>query len=116
MTAAQIELPTQLLRCHLLLCTWKKLKPSVCLLSVVAGARCPPVSRAADEPTSGLDSFAALSVMSHLQGLAHHGCGKAVVAAIHQPRSAIWSLFDKVKICSGRTTLHCACMRPRKFQ
>jgi hypothetical protein len=34
--------------------------------------------------------------MSHLQGLAH-ASGKAVVAAIHQPRSAIWSLFDKVR-------------------
>jgi ABC-type multidrug transport system ATPase subunit len=55
---------------------------------------------AADEPTSGLDSFAALSVMSHLQGLAHES-GKAVVAAIHQPRSAIWSLFDKVRHSVG---------------
>jgi hypothetical protein len=34
--------------------------------------------------------------MSHLQRLAH-ASRKAVVAAIHQPRSAIWSLFDKVR-------------------
>jgi hypothetical protein len=92
---------------------WNVLLPVILLCAVVLACRCICNSHcpghnhpwctvvfavdlaAADEPTSGLDSFAALSVMSHLQGLAHDS-GKAVVAAIHQPRSAIWSLFDKV--------------------
>lgn len=75
-------------------------------LSIAVGILADPRILFLDEPTSGLDSFAALSVMSHLQGLAHRS-GKAVVAAIHQPRSAIWSLFDKV--CSRTVTqsLHC---------
>eukprot|EP00878_Enallax_costatus_P041356 GHUV01048084.1.p1 GENE.GHUV01048084.1~~GHUV01048084.1.p1 ORF type:complete len:157 (+),score=26.56 GHUV01048084.1:267-737(+) len=64
-------------------------------LSIAVGILADPSILFLDEPTSGLDSFAALSVMSHLQVLAHRS-GKAVIAAIHQPRSAIWNLFDKV--------------------
>lgn len=47
-----------------------------------------------DEPTTGLDSFAALNVMEHMSNLA--GLGHTVIASIHQPRSAIWEMFDKV--------------------
>ncbi|KAF6265203.1 P-loop containing nucleoside triphosphate hydrolase protein [Scenedesmus sp. NREL 46B-D3] len=75
-------------------------------LSIAVGVLASPSILFLDEPTSGLDSFAALSVMSHLQGLAH-ASGKAVVAAIHQPRSAIWSLFDKVTLlASGLLIYH----------
>lgn len=48
-----------------------------------------------DEPTSGLDSFAALTVMGHLKRMARDN-GHVVIASIHQPRSAIWSMFDRV--------------------
>lgn len=48
-----------------------------------------------DEPTTGLDSFAALKLMDYLQRMAR-SAGRVVIASIHQPRSAIWSMFDKV--------------------
>eukprot|EP00884_Botryococcus_braunii_P010837 jgi/Botrbrau1/19755/Bobra.0124s0008.1 len=51
-----------------------------------------------DEPTSGLDSFAALNVMEHLSQLA--SLGHAVIASIHQPRTAIWDMFHKVVVLS----------------
>jgi ABC-type lipoprotein export system ATPase subunit len=57
-----------------------------------------------DEPTSGLDSFAALSVMSYMRGMATAG-SQTVVSSIHQPRAAIWALFDKV------SELLCVCER-----
>ena len=43
----------------------------------------------------GLDSFAALNVMEHMSSLAN--LGHTVIASIHQPRSAIWDMFDKVR-------------------
>ena len=45
-------------------------------------------------PCTGLDSFAALNVMEHMHELAT--LGHTVIASIHQPRSAIWDMFDKV--------------------
>lgn len=48
-----------------------------------------------DEPTTGLDSFAALKVMKHMRALADEG--HTVIVTIHQPRAAIWQLFDKVR-------------------
>jgi ABC-type multidrug transport system ATPase subunit len=44
----------------------------------------------------GLDSFAALSVMGHLQHVAQ-ATHQTVIATIHQPRSAIWEMFDMVR-------------------
>jgi ABC-type multidrug transport system ATPase subunit len=44
---------------------------------------------------SGLDSFAALSVMGHLQHVAQ-ATHQTVIATIHQPRQAIWEMFDTV--------------------
>eukprot|EP00188_Purpureofilum_apyrenoidigerum_P002320 Plantae.Rhodophyta-Purpureofilum_apyrenoidigerum.ctg24313.p1 GENE.Plantae.Rhodophyta-Purpureofilum_apyrenoidigerum.ctg24313~~Plantae.Rhodophyta-Purpureofilum_apyrenoidigerum.ctg24313.p1 ORF type:complete len:660 (-),score=140.77 Plantae.Rhodophyta-Purpureofilum_apyrenoidigerum.ctg24313:124-2103(-) len=52
-----------------------------------------------DEPTSGLDSFNALNVMHTLKHLAERG--RTIVTTIHQPRSNIFSLFDKLLLLSG---------------
>lgn len=43
----------------------------------------------------GLDSFAALNVMGYLRAMAVTE-QQIIIATIHQPRSAIWSMFDKV--------------------
>uniref|UniRef100_A0A383VMS4 ABC transporter domain-containing protein n=1 Tax=Tetradesmus obliquus TaxID=3088 RepID=A0A383VMS4_TETOB len=69
-------------------------------LSIAAGILAAPALLFLDEPTSGLDSFAALSVMSHLQGMAR-GSGCIVISTIHQPRDAIWEMFDKVTLLAG---------------
>lgn len=46
-------------------------------------------------PTSGLDSFSALVVMHQLK--AYCEAGVTVICTIHQPRSAIWALFQKAR-------------------
>lgn len=48
-----------------------------------------------DEPTSGLSSADALSIMSYLKELSREQ-GKIVIVIIHQPSSAIFSLFNKL--------------------
>ncbi len=58
-----------------------------------------------DEPTSGLDSANALRVMQTLHHLAAHK--RTVVCTIHQPRSAIFALFDHILLLSeGRVMYH----------
>ncbi len=52
-----------------------------------------------DEPTSGLDSFQALSVMETMKSLTQHH-GRIVITVIHQPRSSIFSLFDRLLLLS----------------
>lgn len=55
-----------------------------------------------DEPTSGLDSFQAQAVMDAMKNMAING--RLVVSVIHQPRSSIFSSFDKLLLLSeGRT-------------
>lgn len=55
-----------------------------------------------DEPTSGLDSFQALSVMDTMKCLARNH--RIVLAVIHQPRSSIFAMFDRILLLSeGRT-------------
>ncbi|XP_012940212.1 ATP-binding cassette sub-family G member 5 [Aplysia californica] len=49
-----------------------------------------------DEPTSGLDAFTARHLVSSLADLAHRG--KLVLMSIHQPRSDIFGLLDKIAI------------------
>jgi ABC-type multidrug transport system ATPase subunit len=66
-------------------------------LSIAAGILAAPSIVFLDEPTSGLDSFAALTVMGYLKRMARDN-GHVVIASIHQPRSAIWSMFDKVRL------------------
>jgi ABC-type Mn2+/Zn2+ transport system ATPase subunit len=48
-----------------------------------------------DEPTSGLDSFQAQAVMEAMKNMAT--CGRLVISVIHQPRSSIYDMFDKVR-------------------
>ena len=48
-----------------------------------------------DEYSSGLDSYTALEIGKKLQTLAHDQ-GKTIVATVHQPSSALFSLFDNV--------------------
>jgi ABC-type multidrug transport system ATPase subunit len=48
-----------------------------------------------DEPMTGLDSFNSLAVMKVLVRLAKVK-GKTVIATIHQPRSSVFELFDKL--------------------
>ncbi|EIE27766.1 hypothetical protein COCSUDRAFT_45983 [Coccomyxa subellipsoidea C-169] len=57
-----------------------------------------------DEPTTGLDSFAALNVMEHMSNLAD--LGHTIIASIHQPRSAIWDMFDKCVVLSEGHNLY----------
>eukprot|EP00741_Cyanophora_paradoxa_P023432 tig00021582_g22636.t1 len=65
-----------------------------------------------DEPTSGLDSTAALTLMQTLLRLAKHG--RTVVTTIHQPRSNIFALFDKLILMSqGRVVYAGTLPRPR---
>jgi ABC-type multidrug transport system ATPase subunit len=57
----------------------------------------------ADEPTTGLDSTVALHVVDSLRMLAKKH-NMTVVCTIHQPRSQIWDMFDKVMVLSeGRS-------------
>merc|ERR1719265_3124838 len=49
-----------------------------------------------DEPTSGLDAAAALNVANLLRGLADAGI--TIAGSLHQPRSTIVSLFEKLMI------------------
>jgi len=51
-----------------------------------------------DEPTSGLDSFQALAVMDSMKSVAMNG--RLVVTVIHQPRSSIFDMFDKLLLLS----------------
>jgi hypothetical protein len=48
----------------------------------------------ADEPTTGLDATSAHQVIQTLKDLARRG--RTIVITIHQPRSEIWELFDRV--------------------
>lgn len=49
-----------------------------------------------DEPTSGLDASNALRIMRLLRTLANSG--HTIIASIHQPRSSIFKMFDRVLV------------------
>ena len=51
-----------------------------------------------DEPTSGLDAFQANSVMESMKALAKNG--RLVISVIHQPRSSIYEMFDRLLLLS----------------
>lgn len=49
-----------------------------------------------DEPTTGLDATSAFQLIRTLKGLARQG--RTIVTTIHQPRSEIWGMFDRLVI------------------
>lgn len=51
-----------------------------------------------DEPTTGLDSCTARQLVSNLSEIAHGG--KIVILTIHQPRSDVFKMFDKIGLLS----------------
>eukprot|EP01038_Epipyxis_sp_PR26KG_P011115 gene11115-14918_t len=57
-----------------------------------------------DEPTSGLDSFQALSVMETLKTLSNNN--RIVFTVVHQPRSSIYELFNRVLLLSCGKTMY----------
>ena len=57
-----------------------------------------------DEPTSGLDSFQALSVIAAIKVLTRNG--RTVVGSLHQPRSAIFAMFDQLHLLSEGKTVY----------
>jgi len=65
-------------------------------LSLCCGTITNPAILFLDEPTSGLDSMAALMVMRCIRNYCNQGM--MVVCTIHQPRPAIWNLFEKVLV------------------
>lgn len=58
-----------------------------------------------DEPTSGLDAFTAVNIISTVSNLAKNPARKTtVMLTIHQPRTDILEMFDKIVIlAAGRT-------------
>ena len=56
-----------------------------------------------DEPTSGLDSYNSLVVIKLLRELCQEG--KTVICTIHQPRSTIYKLFDKLLLLNHGETV-----------
>ncbi|KIW03124.1 uncharacterized protein PV09_05767 [Verruconis gallopava] len=55
-----------------------------------------------DEPTTGLDATSAFQLTTTLKALACRG--RTVIVTIHQPRSEIWTLFDRIILLSqGRS-------------
>jgi len=65
-------------------------------LSLCCGTITNPSILFLDEPTSGLDSMAALMVMRCIRQYCNQGM--MVICTIHQPRPAIWNLFEKVLV------------------
>ncbi|KAI9850392.1 MAG: hypothetical protein M1838_005725 [Thelocarpon superellum] len=49
-----------------------------------------------DEPTTGLDATSAFQLVRTMKSLANKG--RTVITTIHQPRSEIWGLFDRLVI------------------
>lgn len=57
-----------------------------------------------DEPTTGLDSASAFFVVEALKNVA---CvGRTIIAAVHQPSSEVFTLFDDLFLLSGGETVY----------
>ncbi|KAM3570024.1 hypothetical protein VYU27_007902 [Nannochloropsis oceanica] len=72
--------------------------------SVVCAALASPSILFLDEPTSGLDSYAALKVMEMMSKFCAEG--RLIVCTIHQPRSQVYDLFNKVLVLSQGNTIY----------
>ena len=59
-----------------------------------------------DEPTTGLDAYSAYLVVKTIKKLAQND-GRIFVMSIHQPRSDILFLFDKITILSKGKVVYC---------
>ena len=57
-----------------------------------------------DEPTSGLDAFQALNVLKKVKALCKSGA--TVIVTIHQPRSALFALFDHLILLSAGNVIY----------
>ncbi|GAM25684.1 hypothetical protein SAMD00019534_088590 [Acytostelium subglobosum LB1] len=57
-----------------------------------------------DEPTSGLDASTSLSVIKAIKRLANSG--RTIICTIHQPRSNIFDLFDKLLLLAEGSTIY----------
>ncbi|KAL8948964.1 MAG: hypothetical protein Q9222_004886 [Ikaeria aurantiellina] len=57
-----------------------------------------------DEVTTGLDAASAFQLIRTLKLLAIRG--RTIIVTIHQPRSEIWDLFDRLVLLSGGATLY----------
>jgi ABC-type multidrug transport system ATPase subunit len=57
-----------------------------------------------DEPTSGLDSFQSQAVMESMKAMTAHG--RLVITVIHQPRSSIFEMFDKLLLLSDGRVMY----------
>ncbi len=71
--------------------------------SIAVQMLCDPAVLFLDEPTSGLDAFQSQAVMECMKKLALSG--RLVIAVIHQPRSSIFDMFDKLLLLSEGKTM-----------
>lgn len=51
------------------------------------------------EPTTGLDATSAFQAVRTLKNLAR--TGRTIITTLHQPRSEIWKLFDRISVLAG---------------
>ncbi|KAH0486485.1 MAG: hypothetical protein KVP17_003217 [Porospora cf. gigantea B] len=58
-----------------------------------------------DEPTSGLDAARSMELINLMATLAKSG--RTIIMTIHQPRSQIFSLFDRLLVMSKGRVLYC---------
>lgn len=72
--------------------------------SIAVQILCDPAVLFLDEPTSGLDAFQSQAVMECMKKLAKSG--RLVIAVIHQPRSSIFDMFDKLLLLSEGNTMY----------
>ncbi|KAI4164204.1 MAG: hypothetical protein LQ342_002168 [Letrouitia transgressa] len=57
-----------------------------------------------DEVTTGLDATSAHQLITTLKALASKG--RTIIVTIHQPRSEIWGLFDRLLLLSGGSPIY----------
>ncbi|KAL9046081.1 MAG: hypothetical protein Q9214_000991, partial [Letrouitia sp. 1 TL-2023] len=57
-----------------------------------------------DEVTTGLDATSAHQLIATLKSLASKG--RTIIVTIHQPRSEIWGLFDRLLLLSGGSSIY----------